>query len=317
MAGRWRCARTRTGATTAWWTSAFYVIAAMAVLIVRRKNVPSVGWIIAPLALLAGLLVARLQPVGVLLSWPFVGLALSSALFPTAGGSRFLVRERILIWPLGVLALAMVLWFSRFPFAEANSNQDRALTTFLGTRPALMLAAANLKAENRVFNDTLSGSRLIFLKGPPVFIDGRLFLFDRSFYDQWLAVMNLQTSWPEFAHKWKIDSVVLTRGYPLYDQLMRSPQWRLCLDDGGTSVWIKADAECKFDPEKPETLSLSTDELTHDRVALAAKHYQSAKSFFDAGRRPEAASEIDLSLRQLQTKNALALKDQIDQQFKK
>jgi len=262
-------------------------------------------------------LVARLQPVGVLLSWPFVGLALAGSLPRTAEVSRFLVRERILNWPLGILALTLALWFSRFPLAEINSNQDRALITFLGTRPALSLAAANLKSGNRVFNDTLSGSRLIFLKGPPVFIDGRLFVFEREFYNEWLAAMNLQTPWSNFADKWRFDSIVLARGYPLYDQLMRSPAWRLCLDDGGTSFWIKAGkTDCKFDPEKPETLGLTTDELTHDRVALASKHYQTAKIFFDGGRMSEAAAEVALSLKQLRTKNAVELKDRIDRRCK-
>lgn len=295
-----------------------FVLAVFALLVVRRRRIPLCGFVISFAAIIAGLAVARLQPLGVLLSWPFLGLALAAP--PNLTSSRSSLRIAPPLWLLAVLALSLSLWWSRFPLSQ---NGDPALEHFLGSRPALVLAATRLKAGDHLFTDTLSGSRLIFLKGPPVFIDGRFFVFDQAFCREWLTVMNLAIPWPRFADKWSLDSVVLSHGYPLYHQLMGLPEWRLCLDDGGTSVWIKADsaslvqARLGLDPEKPEVLGLSADQLSSARIALAAKHLQSAEVYYSRGSSDQALAEVNLSLAQVNTDKARALKEKLDQHLVK
>jgi hypothetical protein len=178
----------------------------------------------------------------------------------------------------------------------------------------------NLKPGDHLFNDTLSGSRLIFLNGPPVFIDSRLFVFAPAFYKEWLAAMNMETSWSSFVEKWSINSVVLAHGYPLYDELMHSPEWRLCLDDGGTSLWLRdvGDVDQRLlkwgiDPDKAESLGLAGEALANDKVCLAAKHFQTAAIYLQQGKLEKARRQAEASLRLVKSARAEALLTRIDQ----
>ena len=286
----------------------FYVLVAPTILLLGRKKVPRCGLVISIVALASGLAVARMQPLGVLLSWPFVGMALSS------GSAAILPIRQRMIWLLLALVAAQAMWFGRY------ANEESAVNAFLGRPGVLQFAAKHLGADDRIFNDTICGSRLIFLKGPPVFIDSRGASFDPQFYKDWLAAMKLTSPWASYSERFKIKGVVLSQGYPLYDVLMRSPQWRLCLDDGGTSLWLKnnettearmrqwglADGNC-------ENSGLSTDDMVTNKVAQAAKHIETAGTFIHEGKLIEARAEAQASNRLIKSNRAAALLIDLDQ----
>ncbi len=93
-----------------------YVLSAALLLVLGRHKVPRCGLVISFVALACGLAVARMQPLGVLLSWPFVGMALSS------GSAAILPTRQKSIWLLLVLVAAQAMWFCRYPDERAAVN---------------------------------------------------------------------------------------------------------------------------------------------------------------------------------------------------
>ncbi len=290
-----------------WSLSNLYVLAATIILVIARRRVPRVGLLIALPALLGGLCVARLQPVGVILSWPFVGMALASLKPQT------LKLPQEILWMVAAVALSLGIWFAHYP------TQDAATGAFLGRPAALQFAAKHLHSGDRVFNDTLSGSRLIYLNGPPVFIDSRLFFYDPEFYKEWLAAMNLQISWATFANKFGINSAVLTSGYPLYTELLHSPDWLLCIDDGGTSFWLKDDAgnrsrlhQWGVDPDRGETMGLAGEMLANHITSVAAKHFENASAYYKQGKLQDARKEAEVSKHLVKSEKVVKLLAEIN-----
>jgi hypothetical protein len=118
-----------------WHLSNLYVLAALIILTAGRRKLPRCGLFIALAALVSGLVVARLQPLGVLLSWPFVGMALADC-------QAVVTSTRLKIaWLIGALAVALAIWFIRYP------QEETAVNAFLGSQPALQLAAKKSQAR--------------------------------------------------------------------------------------------------------------------------------------------------------------------------
>ncbi|MBU6453358.1 MAG: hypothetical protein KGS72_16370 [Cyanobacteria bacterium REEB67] len=293
-----------------------YVFVALTLLVIKHKNVPVVGLVISLTALLAGLAVARLQPLGVILSWPFVGLSLASfyeaaSVKSTGAGGQ----KNDVVWFVASLLFGLILSISRYP------DEAAARRAYLGAAETLQFVAGHLKRDSHIFNDTISGSRLIFLQGPPVYIDSRLFLFDAAFYKKWLQVINAQnddrtdlSAWRKFAASGDIDAVVLAHGLSFYQTLLGASDWLLVMDDGQSSFWLADNpgnrAKLKawaVDLERGTGLGLSGAALANDTVAKAAKHLAVARTFFDQGDFDAAHREALSSLHMLRSAGAQAL----------
>jgi hypothetical protein len=309
-----------------------YVLAALTLLLAKRKNLPAVGLAISLAALMAGLGVARLQPLAVILSWPFVGLALAAVYRPGRADFKGASPERPedfskgrrRVWPTAwmgaALALSMLIWCGRY---RSETEVRRA---FLGGPETLQFVASHLKGDNHLFNDTISGSRLIFLHGPAVYIDSRLFLFTQTFYNDWLQAMNgpsvddqNRISWPAFAARRGIDAVVLTRGLALYQTLLAAPDWLLVVDDGESSFWLADNASNRsklqswgVDCDRGTSFGLSGSALAVDEIAQAAKHLARARAYLDGGAFGEARKQGQAALNLVQSKGTKDLIERLD-----
>ena len=176
-----------------------YTAVAFYLLIWRWRSIPLCGRLIGFGGLCAGLAVARLQPLAVILSWPYLGLALLDWIQPqklqqpisqtleSQSSELQVARPEVKTaakYVLGAIALSAVIWFYKYPDETAARN------SFLGQDEALSLASRYPYSQERIFNDTIAGSRLILLRATNVYIDSRLFMFDKAFFDNWLSVMN-------------------------------------------------------------------------------------------------------------------------------
>jgi hypothetical protein len=302
-----------------------YVLVAFLLLVCRHKKVPAAGLFISLAGLGGGLVVARLQPLGVILSWPFVGLALASYFRADPGSicavAKVESKKLNLCWLASTLLCSLLIWFSRYP------GEGQARLAYLGKPQTLQFVASHLGPSSHIFNDTISGSRLIFLSGPAVYIDSRLFLFDSAFYQDWLKVMNGRPgaptdskSWHDFALVHGIDGVVLRRGLALYQTLLDSADWLLVMDDGESSFWLKNNAQnlaqlkkWAVNCDRGESFGLSGSALAIDRVALAAKHLALARRSLDEAAFARAKSEAQASLNLVNSQAARALLQKLEQ----
>ncbi len=132
--------------------------------------------------------------------------------------------------------------------------------------------------------------------------------------------MNLTYPWASYSERFKINGVILSQGYPLYNVLMRSPQWSLCLDDGSASLWLKNNETAKarlrqwgLTDGNCENSGLSADALVTNRVAQAAKHIETAETYWHQGKLTEARTEAQASNRLVKSAHAATLLTELDQ----
>lgn len=99
--------------------------------------------------------------------------------------------------------------------------------------PGLRAIAALHRAGERMFNDDKSGSCMLLVDPrPKVFIDTRFDFYGQEFLAETAGAMSLRGDWRETFARWDVDSVVVTRIWPLATALDDADDFEKLFDDG-------------------------------------------------------------------------------------
>ncbi len=232
-----------------------YLAASWALVIWRRRTVPSAGlWLMAA-ASLAALLMRRFAPVAAVVCWPFLGLALADlrslwqrlpapidaqpmVLSPrvehlwrrlTDSGARLHCLVHLAL----VIAVAVAMWLWSFP------HPGRTWFTHAGDRREGIEFLKALHLGPRIFNDGTGGSNMIFAGCLPVFIDTRFDLYGKEFCQAWQSCMDAEPGWQQYLERRDITHIFIGRYSPLHTALKRSKHWLCVYLDGACAIWVR------------------------------------------------------------------------------
>ncbi|MFA6209546.1 MAG: hypothetical protein WCT03_08195 [Candidatus Obscuribacterales bacterium] len=219
----------------------FYLALAWSAIIVGRRAVPLSGLLLAAIGSVAALMFYRFEPVAILLTWPYAGLALSkiesfqSAALkqePANSGAKRLKLVTIIL-PILAIGCAMFSFMCQFPPEKpiwfTNTDTNLETTKFLKRHPDLL---------NRMFCDPAIGSSLIFENLAPVFIDTRFDFYGRQFCSEYNSCFDAEQGWQDYLSKWQVRSLCVDDNYPIYKALLTSKSWLVVFDDHHFSVWL-------------------------------------------------------------------------------
>lgn len=215
-----------------------YLTIAVLALFVGRRKVPLPGLVLSAASICAALMFYRFVPVAVLLTWPYLGLALGQCHFAAVDrldqANRDANRAGGFFTSLAIAALtisfAAAAYIVRFPirqpiwFTYLNSNHDAVM--FIKQHPQL---------KERMFCDAAVGCSEIFEELGPVFIDTRFDFYGRKFCQQYYDCINATGDWQAYFKSWHIAAACITNDWPLYKELKKS--WLPIFDDGSCSIW--------------------------------------------------------------------------------
>jgi hypothetical protein len=212
----------------------YFLIASVA-LFASRKHIPMQGKILSVVSISAAVAFFRYIPVAILLTWPFVAIALSKFDL-TRDQSRKCPDQTF--FSLGLAATAFVLvpflYVAQFPpsepiwFTHSHSN-----------KPVIQFLAKNPQLRARLFTDASIGCSQIMAKQTPVFIDSRFDFYGKEFFDSWLDCLKARGNWQEYLRQWKIETVAISTSYELYGALKSSGDWSIAFDDGMNCVFTR------------------------------------------------------------------------------
>jgi len=286
-----------------------YFVVSWAVLIIQRKHVPKSGFFLALCGTLAAFRFFRYVPVGILMTWPFVAIALgkfSMTVKEPDALSRFFRSPALPAFALLLSVLAYGYWYPVDKptwFVHSQSNQDAVsiIKKHPELRPGLMCDAA-------------VGCSLIVEGLAPVFIDTRFDFYGKQFCEDWLATVNARNDWRAYLKKWNVKSLCIADKYELHNLLKASPDWLLVFDDDLTSIWVPntADGRKLFEMAR---LTPGCDELramepkVQEKIAknLAHKSVINGEAFLARGDKARALEEFHRA-RQWTPKSAIASK---------
>jgi hypothetical protein len=232
-----------------WWTSLYIPFLAF-MLAKYRKAIPAEGFAISIITAIAALCMRRFEPVFIIASWPYLGVAvadlLRTAQAPALRGQEVHRPKRITLQRFGYAAIALavpvVSWYSHcptMPSAWMVYTED--------TYPLLKIVQAHT-ADSRVFCPPTMGSWLLAMNGEQrVFVDSRFDAYPKRFLkvvDECLAASPKTLS---RLNQLGIEHVVVRDDMPLAHLLISSPDWYLALDDGWASWWIRESESAKLD----------------------------------------------------------------------
>lgn len=274
-----------------------YLTLAWLAILRGRRAVPLAGLILAAVACSAALMFYRFVPVAVLLTWPYMGLALSRM---TIFNSNQTKVSNLATWGLAAIAIscAVFSFLQRFPLGQSvwftNSDTNLETTTFLKQHPAL---------TKNMFCDPAIGNTLIFENLSPVFIDTRFDFYGRKFCTEYNNCFNAEEGWQSYLAKWQVSSLCVDDTYQIYQALLSSPDWLLVFDDQHFSVWL---ANNKAGEKKQQELiaSMGGRELSNLALArrqempeqLCRKHALTAISYLSATQKQLALQEVESAL---------------------
>jgi len=220
-----------------------YFILTWSALIVGRHHVPSVGLWLSASGTVAALCCYRFAPLGVLLTWPYLSLVLSSWKFtsresPEApGGKRGALV--LTVAPIVVAALVCLATYnSVFPYNKTvwftHQHSNQGAIEFLKEHPELV---------KKMFCDDAAGCSMILENLGPVFIDTRFDFYGQDFSNQYRQCLYAQHGWQKLFQSWGINSACLRNSAPLCFELKNSKQWKCLFDDGQYSVFVLVKTE--------------------------------------------------------------------------
>ncbi|CAN5520427.1 hypothetical protein BH11CYA1_BH11CYA1_03270 [soil metagenome] len=245
-----------------------YLALAWAAMIMGRRSVPLAGLLLSAITSAAALLLYRFGPVAMLITWPYVSMALAS--FPIFRSGENIgeleaqpkkLRHTLNIG-LACLALISALFFyvQQFPQDKpvwfTNSDSSLKVTEFLKEHPAL---------TKRLLCDPAVGSTLIYENIVPVFFDTRFDFYGRQFCTEFNNCFDAEDGWQQYIEKWQVDAVCVDDSYRIYKALLCSPAWQKIYDDKNFSVWLpilkQKTSAAKIEPvtvqEKPKFPSVN------------------------------------------------------------
>lgn len=219
-----------------------YLALAWSAIIVGRRAVPLNGLLLATVGSVAALMFYRFEPVAILLTWPYAGLALSKMEFFQSAGDSTLeqtnlgakrLKLAIICLPILAIGCAISSFMCQFPPEKpiwfTNTDTNLETTKFLKRHPDLL---------NRMFCDPAIGSSLIFENLAPVFIDTRFDFYGRQFCSEYNSCFNAELGWQDYLSKWQVRSLCVDDSYPIYKALLASKSWLVVFDDHHFSVWL-------------------------------------------------------------------------------
>ncbi len=208
-----------------------YFILAWAAIIAGRAKVPLAGLLLAGAGTIASLMFYRFIPVAVLLTWPYVGVALSQ--FSAFRNEAAIKSKRLLVLPVLAIVCACLFFVIRFPvnkpvwFTHSNSNLE--VIKYLKQHPDL--------TKRMLCGPALGCSQILEDLGP-VFIDTRFDFYGQDFCTQYNNCLQAKGNWQAYIDKWQVKSLCIENTCPLYGELLVSHFWRKKYDDGNYSIWL-------------------------------------------------------------------------------
>ncbi len=274
-----------------------YLTLAWLAILRGRSAVPLAGLTLAAVASVAALMFYRFIPVAILLTWPYMGLALSRM---TIFNSRQTKVSNLATW--GFVAIAVICatfsFLQHFPPGQpvwfTNSDTNLETTTFLKQHPDL---------TKNMFCDPAIGNTLIFENLSPVFIDTRFDFYGRKFCTEYNNCFNAEEGWQSYLAKWQVSSLCVDDSYQIYQALLSSSDWLLVFDDQHFSVWLpnneageKKRQELFTSMGGRELSNLALKRRQEMPEQLCRKHALTAISYLSAGQKQLALQEAEKGL---------------------
>ncbi len=274
-----------------------YLALAWLAILRGRSTVPLAGLILAAVASSAALMFYRFVPVAILLTWPYVGLALSKITIFNSSQTKV---SNLATWGFVAMAISCAVFFflQRFPLGQAvwftNSDTNLETTTFLKQHPDL---------TKNMFCDPAIGNTLIFENLSPVFIDTRFDFYGRKFCTEYNNCFNAEEGWQSYLTKWQVSSLCVDDSYQIYQALLSSPDWLLVFDDQHFSVWLPNN-EAGEKKRRDLVTSMGDRELSNLALKrrqempeqLCRKHTLTAISYLSTGKKQLALQEVESGL---------------------
>lgn len=198
-----------------------------------RTKVPAEGFILSAIAIVAALCMRRFEPMAVIMSWTYLGLALSEINWSQLQKGIRLHLHPAIHFGLA-LAVPVVGWFSYYP-----SILSASMLYTDNSYPLLALVQSHVGAQDRLFNDPVTGSWLIALGRVPVFIDSRLDMYPKQFVTDTNNCLDGQSGWSKLLDNWRVTQIVTRDDVVLSQQLLKSDDWLLVIDDGLLNWWVR------------------------------------------------------------------------------
>jgi hypothetical protein len=206
-----------------------YILCTWAIFIARHRKVPSAGLLFSAIATIAALRYARFMPVAILATWPYAGLALSTARPNPMFHQRWFATTQLLL----AIAFPMAVWWQAVP------TPRRAAELFTAQQlDGLLFTQQHRLPDERLYNDESLGSRLLFFGARKVFIDNRFDFYGKQFDADWMVAHYGDPGWKEYLQRYGVNAIAISEGEPLKKRLLADPDWLLVYDDGTMSYWI-------------------------------------------------------------------------------
>jgi len=278
-----------------------YLTLAWLVILRGHRSVPLAGLILAAVASAAALMFYRFVPVAILLTWPYMGLALSRMTIFNRDQTKPLKQfSNLESWGFAAIAIscAVFSFLQRFPAGQAvwftNSDTNLETTIFLKQHPDL---------TKNMFCDPAIGNCLIFENLSPVFIDTRFDFYGRKFCTEYNNCFNAEEGWQSYLAKWQVSSLCVDDSYQIYQALLSSPDWLLVFDDQHFSLWLpnnqageKKRQELVTSMGGRELSNLAPQRRQEMPEQLCRKHALTAISYLSKGQKKLALQEVELGL---------------------
>lgn len=310
-----------------------YLALAWLAILRGHRSVPLAGLILAAGASAAALMFYRFVPVAILLTWPYMGLALSKmTIFASVQSENKEEEEEEAIKPLkrfsnfassGLAAIAISCavfsFLQRFPPGQpiwfTNSDTNLEATAFLKQHPEL---------TKKMFCDPAIGNTLIFENLSPVFIDTRYDFYGRKFCTDYNNCFNAEEGWQSYLAKWQVSSLCVDDSYQIYQALLSSPDWLLVFDDQHFSVWLPNN-EAGEKKRRELVTSMGGQELSNLALKrrqempeqLCHKHALTAISYLSTGQRKLALQEVESGLNWSKKGKLAAFLERLKKQLQK
>lgn len=206
----------------------------------NRSKVPVEGVIVCTVLLVAAAMIRRYESLAVIVSWRYIGMALSEFDFSAVASGKF----ADLILPRRVHHLIVALVVTVVSFCKHYPTEARCEGIFFeGSKATLSFAANHIDSRTPLFNDATTGSWLILIGSPKVFIDTRYDTYPKSFCCEALDVLVADPSWEKKLDDKKVGVLLVRNEFSaLRTALNASPQWLPAIDDGTLALWIRNDA---------------------------------------------------------------------------
>ncbi len=208
-----------------------YFVSCVCVLIVGRRKVSRSGLIVCLVLSVMSVFVRRYQSVFVLVSWFYLGQALTQLKWAITVP---VVSNKI----LQSLCLCLSILFASAVWQIRCPNEKEAARIFYENNESLLDWYNRLKPGRKCFSDPTSGSWLIAKGYQPVFIDTRYDMYPKDFCQRVLETLRGDQGWSDLFQEMDVSMVLIRNEFPIYSVLQEHPSWFPAVDNGSLSLWV-------------------------------------------------------------------------------